>query len=204
MLENKNLIKFINQQFSKSQSAIIIEKMNLYKEMLLDENERINLISKTTADDIEDRHFLDSIQLITLISDKAHSLVDVGTGAGLPGILLAIGGCKSVYLVEKQSKKCDFLNRVNNKLGLDMNILNLRIEDIDDMQFDYVVSRAFAKLNKIISITKNITHKKSKYILLKGKTFLDEIKSVNKKRFNINYIDSITSPDSKIIELSYK
>ena len=204
MLENKNLTKFINQQFSKSQSAVIIEKISLYKEMLLDENERINLISKTTADDIEDRHFLDSIQLITLISDKAHSLVDVGTGAGLPGILLAIGGCKSVYLVEKQSKKCDFLNRVNNKLGLDMNILNLRIEDIDDRQFDYVVSRAFAKLNKIISITKNITHKKSKYILLKGKTFLDEIKSVNKKRFNINYIDSITSPDSKIIELSYK
>ena len=204
MLENKNLIKFINQQFSKSQSAIIIEKMNLYKEMLLDENERINLISKTTADDIEDRHFLDSIQLITLIGDKAHSLVDIGTGAGLPGILLAIGGCKSVYLVEKQTKKCDFLNRVNNNLGLDMNILNLRIEDIDDRQFDYVVSRAFAKLNKIISITKNITHKKSKYILLKGKTFLDEIKSVNKKRFNINYIDSITSPDSKIIELSYK
>ena len=204
MLENKNLTKFINQQFSKSQSAVIIEKISLYKEMLLDENERINLISKTTADDIEDRHFLDSIQLITLISDKAHSLVDVGTGAGLPGILLAIGGCKSVYLVEKQSKKCDFLNRVNNKLGLDMNILNLRIEDIDDRQFDYVVSRAFAKLNKIISITKNITHKKSKYILLKGKTFLDEIKFVNKKRFNINYIDSITSPDSKIIELSYK
>ena len=204
MLENKNLTKFINQQFSKIQSAVIIEKINLYKEMLLDENERINLISKTTADDIEDRHFLDSIQLITLIGDKAHSLVDIGTGAGLPGILLAIGGCKSVYLVEKQTKKCDFLNRVNNNLGLDMNILNLRIEDIDDRQFDYVVSRAFAKLNKIISITKNITHKKSKYILLKGKTFLDEIKSVNKKRFNINYIDSITSPDSKIIELSYK
>ena len=204
MLENKNLTKFINQQFSKSQSAVITEKINLYKEMLLDENDRINLISKTTADDIEDRHFLDSIQLITLIGDKAHSLVDIGTGAGLPGILLAIGGCKSVYLVEKQTKKCDFLNRVNNKLGLDMNILNLRIEDIDDRQFDYVVSRAFAKLNKIISITKNITHKKSKYILLKGKTFLDEIKSVNKKRFNINYIDSITSPDSKIIELSYK
>ena len=204
MLENKNLTKFINQQFSKSQSAVIIEKISLYKEMLLDENERINLISKTTADDIEDRHFLDSIQLITLIGDKAHSLVDIGTGAGLPGILLAIGGCKSVYLVEKQTKKCDFLNRVNNKLGLDMNILNLRIEDIDDRQFDYVVSRAFAKLNKIISITKNITHKKSKYILLKGKTFLDEIKSVNKKRFNINYIDSITSPDSKIIKLSYK
>jgi 16S rRNA (guanine527-N7)-methyltransferase len=204
MLENKSLIKFINQQFSKSQSSAIIEKINIYKEMLLDENERINLISKTTVDDIEDRHFLDSIQLITLIGNKAHSLVDIGTGAGLPGILLAIGGCKSVYLVEKQAKKCDFLNRVNNKLELDMHIFNLRIEDIDDNKFDYVVSRAFAKLNKIISITKNITHKKSKYILLKGKTYFDEIKSVNKKKFNIRYTDSITSPDSKIIELSYK
>ena len=204
MLENKSLIKFVDQQFTKSQRSVIIEKINIYKEMLLDENERINLISKTTVDDIEDRHFLDSIQLITLIGNKAHSLVDIGTGAGLPGILLAIGGCKSVYLVEKQAKKCDFLNRVNNKLELDMHILNLRIEDIDDNRFDYVVSRAFAKLNKIISITKNVTHKKSKYILLKGKTFLDEIKSVNKKKFNINYIDSITSPDSKIIELSYK
>ena len=204
MLENKSLMKFIDQQFTKSQRSVIIEKLNIYKEMLLDENERINLISKTTVDDIEDRHFLDSIQLITLIGNKAHSLVDIGTGAGLPGILLAIGGCKSVYLVEKQAKKCDFLNRVNNKLELDMHILNLRIEDIDDNRFDYVVSRAFAKLNKIISITKNVTHKKSKYILLKGKTFLDEIKSVNKKKFNINYIDSITSPDSKIIELSYK
>ena len=204
MLENKSLIKFINQEFSKSQGAVIIEKINIYKEMLLEENERINLISKTTAGDIEDRHFLDSIQLIALIDDKTHSIVDIGTGAGLPGILLAIAGCKSVYLVEKQAKKCDFLNRVNNKLGLDMHILNLRMEDIGDKQFDYVVSRAFAKLNKIISITKNITHKNSKYILLKGKTFLDEIKSVNKKRFNINYIDSITSPDSKIIELSYK
>jgi 16S rRNA (guanine527-N7)-methyltransferase len=204
MLENKNLIEFIYQQFPRSQSAVIIEKISIYKEMLLDENDRINLISKTTTNDIEDRHFLDSIQLISLIGNKAHSLVDIGTGAGLPGILLAIGGCKSVYLVEKQAKKCEFLNRVNSKLELNMHILNLRIEDMDDWQFDYVVSRAFAKLNKIISITKNITHKKSKYILLKGKTFLDEIKSVNKKRFNINYIDSITSPNSKIIELSYK
>ena len=204
MLENKNLIKFIDQQFSKNDSAIIQEKISIYKDMLVDENKRINLISKTTIDDIENRHFLDSIQLISLITNKSHSLLDIGTGAGLPGILLAIGGCKSVYLGEKQAKKCDFLNRVNKNLDLDMHILNLRIEDIVDKQFDYVVSRAFAKLNQIISVTKNLTHKKSKYILLKGKTFLDEIKSVNKKRFNINYIDSITSSDSKIIELSYK
>jgi len=204
MLESKNLIEFINQYYPKNESVMVLEKINIYKDMLIYENESINLISKTTINDIENRHFLDSIQLISLISNKSYSLVDIGTGAGLPGILLAIGGCKNVYLVEKQAKKCDFLNRVNKKLELNMHVLNLRIQDINDKQFDYVVSRAFAKLNQIILITKNITHKKSKYILLKGKTFLDEIKSINKKKFNIKYIDSITSPDSKIIKLSYK
>jgi 16S rRNA (guanine(527)-N(7))-methyltransferase RsmG len=204
MLVNKNLIKYIDRHFSKNESTLIQEKISIYKDMLVDENNRINLISKTTIDDIENRHLLDSIQLISLFNDKSKSLVDIGTGAGLPGILLAIGGCKRVYLAEKQSKKCDFLHRVNKNLDLNMHILNLRIEDLIDKQFDYVVSRAFAKLNQIVLVTKNITHKKSKYILLKGRTFLDEIKSVNKKRFNINYIDSITSPDSKIIELSYK
>jgi 16S rRNA (guanine527-N7)-methyltransferase len=204
MLENKNLIKFIDQKFSKNESAIIQEKICTYKNMLVDENNRINLISKTTIEDIENRHFLDSIQLISSIANRSYSILDIGTGAGLPGILLAIGGCKSVYLAEKQSKKCDFLNRVNESLDLNMRILNLRIEDIVDKKFDYVVSRAFAKLNQIVSLTKNITHKKSKFILLKGKTYLDEIKSINKKGFNINYIDSITSPDSKIVEISYK
>ena len=204
MLENKNLIKFIDQQFSKNDSAIIHEKISIYKDMLVDENRRINLISKTTIDDIENRHFLDSIQLISLIANKSHSLLDIGTGAGLPGILLAIAGCKNVYLVEKQTKKCDFLKKVNKKLDLDLNILNLRIENIVEKKFDYVVSRAFAKLNQIISVTKNITHKKTKFILLKGKTYLDEIKTINKKNFHISYIDSITSSESKIVELSYK
>ena len=161
-------------------------------------------VGKTTLIDIENRHFLDSIQLMPLISNKSYPLVDIGTGAGLPGILLAIGGCKSVYLVEKQTKKCDFLNKVNKKLDLSLNVLNLRVEDIVDKKFDYVVSRAFAKLHQIVSVTKNITHKKSKFILLKGKTFLDEIRSINQKKFDINYIDSITSSESKIIELSYK
>ena len=204
MLENKNLKNFIFKHYSKEECSIILEKINIYKEMLVDENSRINLISKTTLEDIDNRHFLDSIQLIPLIANRSYSLLDIGTGAGLPGIMLAIAGCDNVYLAEKQTKKCDFLSRVNDKLDLGMNVLNLRAEDIIEKKFDYVVSRAFAKLNKIIAVTKNLTHKKSKFILLKGKTFLDEIKTVNKKRFNINYFDSITSSESKIIELSYK
>jgi len=204
MLDNNSFKKFIIDITPFEKKARILEKINMYKEMLIDENSRINLVSKSTLDDIDNRHFLDSAQLMPLIMNKNKTLLDVGTGAGLPGIILAIAGCKKVNLVEKQSKKCDFLKRVNSQLELEMNIFNSRVEDIVDEKFDYIVSRAFAKIDKIITATKNISHKNTKFILLKGKTYLDETKLINKKKFNIKYFDSLTSTESKIIELSYK
>ena len=204
MLDNNSFEKFIIDITPFEKKARILEKINMYKEMLIDENSRINLVSKSTLDDIDNRHFLDSAQLMPLIMNKNKTLLDVGTGAGLPGIILAIAGCKKVNLVEKQSKKCDFLKRVNSQLELEMNIFNSRVEDIVDEKFDYIVSRAFAKIDKIITATKNISHKNTKFILLKGKTYLDETKLINKKKFNIKYFDSLTSTESKIIELSYK
>ena len=204
MLDNNSFEKFIIDITPIEKRARTLEKINTYKEMLIDENSRINLVSKTTLDDIDNRHFLDSAQLMPLIINKNKTLLDVGTGAGLPGIILAIAGCKKVNLVEKQSKKCDFLKRVNSQLELEMNIFNSRVEDIVEEKFDYIVSRAFAKIDKIITATKNISHKNTKFILLKGKTYLDETKLINKKKFNIKYFDSLTSTESKIIELSYK
>lgn len=204
MLDNNSFEKFIIDITPIEKKARILEKINTYKEMLIDENSRINLVSKTTLADIDNRHFLDSAQLMPLIMNKNKTLLDVGTGAGLPGIILAIAGCKKVNLVEKQSKKCDFLKRVNSQLELEMNIFNSRVEDIVGEKFDYIVSRAFAKIDKIITATKNISHKNTKFILLKGKTYLEETKLISKKKFNIKYFDSLTSAESKIIELSYK
>ena len=204
MLDNNSFKRFIIDITPIEKRARTLEKINTYKEMLIDENSRINLVSKTTLDDIDNRHFLDSAQLMPLIINKNKTLLDVGTGAGLPGIILAIAGCKKVNLVEKQSKKCDFLKRVNSQLELEMNIFNSRVEDIVEEKFDYIVSRAFAKIDKIIIATKNISHKNTKFILLKGKTYLEETKLISKKKFNIKYFDSLTSTESKIIELSYK
>lgn len=204
MLDSKTLEKFILNIKTLEDSKNILKKIEIYKNMLVDENSRINLISKTTQDDMENRHFLDSVQIINFINNKDHSILDVGSGAGLPGILLAIVGCKNVNLVEKQLKKCEFLKKVNEKLNLKMNILNSRVEDLKDRKFDYIVSRAFAKIDKIIILTKNISNKNTKFLLHKGKTFIDEIHLINKNKFNIRYFDSITSIDSKILELSYK
>tara|TARA_B110000858_G_scaffold160791_1_gene185060 strand:- start:107 stop:721 length:615 start_codon:yes stop_codon:yes gene_type:complete len=204
MLDKNSLEKFIIDITPIEKRSMILEKINTFKEMLIEENSRINLVSKTTLDDIDNRHFLDSAQLMPLIKNKNLSLLDVGTGAGLPGIILAIAGCKKVNLVEKQSKKCDFLKRVNDQLELKMNIINKRVEDIVGEKFDYIVSRAFARIDKIITATKNISHKNTKFILLKGKTYLDETKLISKKKFNVIYFDSLTSAESKIIELSYK
>ena len=204
MLDNKSLENFIFNISSSEEGRVILEKIQIYKEMLIDENSRINLISKKTIEDINNRHLLDSVQLMPIINSKQMSLLDVGTGAGLPGIMLAIAGCKNVNLVEKQGKKCEFLKKVNNKLELEMNILNSRVEDIAGQNFNVIIARAFAKIDKIILLTKKISNKNTKYILLKGKTFLDEIQLINISKFNIKYFDSITSAESKIIELSYK
>ncbi|MDC0862002.1 16S rRNA (guanine(527)-N(7))-methyltransferase RsmG [Alphaproteobacteria bacterium] len=204
MLDNKSLENFIFNISSFEEGRVILEKIQIYKEMLIDENSRINLISKKTIEDINNRHLLDSVQLMPIINSKQMSLLDVGTGAGLPGIMLAIAGCKNVNLVEKQGKKCEFLKKVNNKLELEMNILNSRVEDIVGQNFNVIIARAFAKIDQIILLTKKISNKNTKYILLKGKTFLDEIQLINISKFNIKYFDSITSAESKIIELSYK
>ena len=204
MPEYKKLEKFISEMNTSEDKKIIIEKMKLYKKILIEENTKINLISKTTVQDIDNRHFLDSLQIINLIINKNKSLADIGTGGGLPGIILAIAGCKNVSLVEKQRKKCIFLKKVNKELGLKMRIHNDRVENLLKQKFDYIVSRAFAKIDQILKTTKNISDKKTTFILLKGKTFLDEITVINKKNFNIRYIESITSKESKIVELIYK
>ena len=84
MLDNNSFEKFIIDITPIEKKTRILEKINTYKEMLIDENSRINLVSKTTLADIDNRHFLDSAQLMPLIMNKNKTLLDVGTGAGLP------------------------------------------------------------------------------------------------------------------------
>ena len=204
MSNQNNLKNFISKFETNEDKKIILEKTMMYKKLLIEENSKINLISKTTIDDIDSRHLLDSLQIINLIKDREKTIADIGSGAGLPGVMLAIAGCKNINLIEKQRKKCLFLEKVNKDLGLKMIVHNDRVENIISKKFSYIVSRAFAKIDQILKLTKNLSDRNTIYLFMKGKTYIEEVKLINNKKFCVRFFNSITSRDSGIVELMSK
>ena len=199
---DKKLVQFCNDNFKKSN--FILQKLDEYKKILIEENKKINLIGKSTIENFDQRHFLDCIQVIKHLPDVEKAHMDIGTGAGLPGIILAIIGYKNLHLVEKSTKKSIFLENCKSRLGLDYKVHNNSIADLSDMNIDYITARAFAPVEKIISITKKIINKHTKFILLKGKSYLSELEFINKKKYFWELHPSITSNESKIVIVGLK
>ena len=201
-MPNNKLVKFCNDNFDDGK--LILNKLYEYKKILIKENESMNLIGRSTIDDFDERHLLDCIQIFKYLPHHEKSLMDIGTGAGLPGIILSIIGCKNLHLVEKSPKKSLFLENCKLQLGLNYHVHNKSITDISDLSVDCVTARAFASIEKIINMTKNIINKKTKFILLKGRSYLTELKSINPKKYFWQTHPSITSSESKIIIMSAK
>ena len=199
---NDKLIKFCDNNFDDGK--LILTKLSEYKKILLKENETMNLIGKSTIIDLDERHFLDCIQIVKYLPHYEKSLMDIGTGAGLPGIILSIIGFKNLHLVEKSTKKSLFLEKCKSRLGLTYQVHNKSITDISNLNVDFITARAFASIEKIILMTKNIINNQTKFILLKGKSYLTEIKKINPQKYFWEMHPSITSNESKIIIMGFK
>ena len=196
------LEKYCKENFQNSSD--IYTKLLEYKKLLLDANLNMNLIGKSTIDDFDQRHIIDCIQIIKHMPDKKKQVMDIGTGAGLPGVLLSILGYQNLHLVEKSPKKSAFLETCKAHLGLNYKIHTTPIAEISGVNIDYITARAFAPIEKIIIATKKIIHKKTIYILLKGKSYLSELNLINSQKYSWQNYPSITSEDSKIIVLGIK
>ena len=199
---NDKLVKFCDDNFDDGK--LILTKLSEYKKILLKENETINLIGKSTIIDLDERHFLDCIQIIKYLPRYEKSVMDIGTGAGLPGIILSIIGFKNLHLVEKSPKKSSFLENCKLRLGLNYVVHNKSISEISNLNIDYVTARAFASIEKIISMTKKIINRQTKFILLKGRSYLSELETINSNKYFWETHPSITSSDSKIIIMGAK
>ena len=105
-----------------------VEKIEFFITSLINYNTHTNLIGKSTLENFWDRHVLDCLQLTKHINDKKLKIVDLGTGAGLPGILLSIAGYKEVLMIDSVKKKTDFVKQIIKDLSLTSKILNKRIE----------------------------------------------------------------------------
>ena len=183
---------------------LILTKLYEYKKILIKENQNMNLIGKSTLIDLDERHFLDCIQIVKYLPQHEKSVMDIGTGAGLPGIILSIIGFKNLHLVEKSPKKSFFLENCKLRLGLNYVVHNKSISEISNLNVDCITARAFASIEKIILMTKKIINKQTKFILLKGKTYLTELETINPQKYFWETHPSITSSESKIIIMGAK
>jgi 16S rRNA (guanine527-N7)-methyltransferase len=198
-------VEFFIKKFNVSRETI--EKLNKYKDFLLSSNKYLNLIGKTTENQIFTRHFTDSSQIYDLIEDKSE-IIDLGSGAGFPGVLLKIlmddkKIAGNITLIDKSPKKCKFLQDLSDKLGLTFKIVNLKIENFKFNKISTVVSRAFKKTIDTMDILLKNNDKIRNIILIKGKTYQQELEEAKKKyTFDVEKFRSITSDESFILKIT--
>ena len=203
-MQDKEVIKYLQNQLQFSSQSI--EKLKIFVNALIIANKKHNFISKSTEAVIWHRHILDSAQLVKFIDFSKGSLSDLGSGAGFPGLVLAIFNNNRdfhVKLFEKSPVKRAFLQEISNKLSINVEIKgNIYEESIDS---NYIVSRAFKKLEVIIQVSREIVKKPHKIIVLKGQNAHEDLKKAFKrKKYDYKFEDSMTNKDSKIIIVNIK
>ncbi len=198
-MQEREVKKILQEQFKFTDQSI--DKLKMLETELLKANRKHNFIAKSTESSIWSRHILDSAQLVKYINFKEGSLSDLGSGAGFPGLVLAIYNQNfnfHVKLYEKSPIKRDFLDELIGKLkikaSLFHNVFDERIES------EYIVSRAFKKLDKIIQVSREMAKKPHKLLILKGKKAHEEVINAFKSyKYSYKLEQSMTDEKSKIL-----
>jgi len=180
-----------------------VDKLDFYLSSIIKHNKHTNLIGKSTIENIWDRHVLDCLQLTKHITNKKLRIIDLGTGAGLPGILLSITGYQKILMVDSVKKKTDFVRKIIKDLSLTAKIQNKRIENPPTSQHDIVVSRALAPLVKLLTYARMYSNKNTTSLFLKGKNAISEIDIASKKFFfEFEKIKSLSSDEGCILKIN--
>ena len=186
-----------------------ISSLKKYEELLKEANKSLNLIGKSTINKIWERHFLDSAQVIDFVDKNDKNLFDIGTGAGFPGLVLAIMLKDrkiplKIKLIEKSNKKTKFLQDAINELHLNVEVINENVFELKKkISGDVFVARAFKPLKVILQLIHDNTENWKKIFVFLGKTGKSELVQASKV-WNIEYKQrvSLTSNDSIIIEIN--
>ena len=195
-------------RFTRVSRETIIS-LKKYEDALIKANKTMNLVGNSTIEDIWSRHFLDSVQVIDFIDKNDNTLVDLGSGAGFPGLVLAITLKDrkiplKIKLIEKSPKKVKFLRDMISKLNLDVEVINQNIlENPKKLLEDVFVARAFKPLKIILQLIHSKAENWKKIFVFLGKTGKTELLEASKSWY-IEYKqrESVTSNDSTVIEIN--
>ena len=166
---------------------------------------RINLVANSTIVDAWERHILDSAQLVKLYPPNTKKILDVGSGAGFPGLVLAIMGNVEVDLVESDQRKAIFLSTVIRALDLPAKVHNQRIETLPNLAPDVITARALAPVSKLMKLIENQISIETVCLFLKGASVEDELTELQtySTMVPVSY-PSISSANGVVLELKYK
>ena len=179
-MDKNSVIKKYN--LSRKQIDLIDSYINKLKKI----NQIHNLVGPSTIDVAWDRHINDSLQLSEFISKKSASIIDLGTGAGIPGIILHIFGHTNTLLIDSKMKKINFINEYAHENNLEIKTICTRVEKIKNQKFDVIICRAFAPLIKLLDYSRFFTKRNTSLLFLKGRSVMKEIEHA-KKSFSFKY-----------------
>ena len=181
-------------------------KLKTYEASLHEWQNKFNLVSNASLENAWQRHFEDSVQLFKFIPTSARIMLDFGSGAGFPALVLAIMAQEKlpqlkVKLIESIKKKTLYLNEVKKITGIsNVEVLNKRIEDIPAEAADVITSRAMASLSDLLNYAQKFCTSKTKCIFLKGKSYADEIAEAEKLwKFKAEVLPSQESDEGVIL-----
>ena len=185
-----------------------LKELETFRKLIIMRNNDINLISSTTVEASKDRHIVDSAQIIDFVNKNSSTCTDLGSGAGLPGIVLAIimkhkNSDMQFNLYEKSYHKSKFLEEVSRKLNLNTKVFNQNIFEQENLYSEIIVARAFKPMIVILDLVNKSFKKFNNIILLLGKNGKSSIKECQKK-WKFDYVEknSLTNEESLMIKIS--
>jgi 16S rRNA (guanine527-N7)-methyltransferase len=177
------------------------DRLELLLAMLIDENTRQNLVSRASLDAAWVRHFLDSAQLISYVPRGTSVWLDLGTGAGFPGMVVAaLRPELEVIMVESRTRRVDWLERARIALDLtNATIVGTRLESVGSQPCSVISARAFAPLDRLLSLSARFSTRDTIWLLPKGRSAQQELDDLRGWRHTFHVEPSLTDPHAGII-----
>jgi 16S rRNA (guanine527-N7)-methyltransferase len=193
------MIKRLAEVAERSVSRETLDKLEAYSALLRQESGRQNLIAASTLDQLWDRHILDSAQLVRFEPRAGASWVDIGSGAGLPGIVIACLVEGPVTLIEPRRLRADFLHKVCDSLRLNATVVHAKADRAEG-KYDTITARAVANLSQLLKISAHLSTTNSRWVLPKGRSAQAELVEAQKAWQGAFHVEqSVTDADSWIV-----
>lgn len=191
--------QFVSQT---SVSHETLERLTIYANELYRWNKAINLVSRNSLTQVWRRHFLDSWQVLRSQADLDRRWVDLGSGGGFPGLVLAACGVADLTLVESDIRKCTFLREVARKMGVSVTVLTKRVEECDPLDADVISARGFAPLPRLLEYAAPHLKTGGHLRLLKGQDVESELTEATKYwKFTVDRHPSLSDAGGTILTI---